>query len=422
MTDKKNIQNDWKIKLEDIDEINYEEEAVTLTKCNEMAASVDLATDTKIDIIEMKYKDLIQASIEQIDNSSDFVTNSNKEDDQNSPDNKLPINVCRRCSNYLNISYNLILTAIKIDKRLQMQLNQKQNDATSTDKGTNKIKEINCQSIKREITDKENTQKYQNDWKTEQEDIDEINYKEEAVTLTEQNGMSASIDLATEIDIGEMKYEDLILDSTEQVDNSYDYITNKITEKCQIIKQEIIDENALNYQNDTQEMTNAKNIQNGWKTEQEDIDEINYKKEAVTLTEHNKTAPYKTDLRQHISTHLPKYQCDVCEKKFVRKANLTIHKRLHSGVRPYKCDVCEKKFARKKYLTDHERVHNGERPYKCDICEKKFARKAYLTVHKRVHSKVQPYKCDVCSSSFKHLYSMKWHRMHCDGILRKTKM
>ncbi|XP_011695618.1 PREDICTED: zinc finger protein 737-like [Wasmannia auropunctata] len=390
MTNKKNIQNDWKTEREDIDEINYEEEAVTLTEHNKMAASVDLATDdSEINITKMKYE-------------------------------------------YLQTTKELIKSLLLLQIKLRKDARNYQNNTQN-------------------VADEKNIQ---NDWKTDRKDINEINYEKEAVTLTEHVETVASVDLATETDIIEMKYEDLMQASKEQIDNSSDFVinkttdedTNKITQGCQITKREIMDEkNAPNYQDDTLEMTDEKIIQKDWKTDQKDINEINYEKEAVTLTECNKTAasvdlatdteelctiygaltdvrPYKCEvckkkfawkssLTVHKCVHsdVRPYKCNVCEKKFARKKYLILHKRVHSNVRPYKCDVCEKKFTRKDYLILHERVHNGERPYKCDICEKKFARKDYLTVHKRVHSKVQPYKCDVCSSSFKHLNGMKQH-------------
>ncbi|XP_011706179.1 PREDICTED: zinc finger protein 626-like, partial [Wasmannia auropunctata] len=52
-----------------------------------------------------------------------------------------------------------------------------------------------------------------------------------------------------------------------------------------------------------------------------------------------------------------------------------------------------------------------DRKYQCDICQKKFTQNGHLTVHKRIHSGVRPYKCDVCSFTFRRLDVMKRHRM-----------
>ena len=35
-------------------------------------------------------------------------------------------------------------------------------------------------------------------------------------------------------------------------------------------------------------------------------------------------------------------------------------------------------------------------PFECDVCKKSFKYKSRLTIHKRIHSEVKPYKCEMC--------------------------
>lgn len=59
----------------------------------------------------------------------------------------------------------------------------------------------------------------------------------------------------------------------------------------------------------------------------------------------------------------PFLKCDICEKAFVQKSDLTAHRRIHTDEKSYKCDICEKAFGQKSSLTIHRRIHTGEKPY-----------------------------------------------------------
>ena len=45
-----------------------------------------------------------------------------------------------------------------------------------------------------------------------------------------------------------------------------------------------------------------------------------------------------------------KHQCVICDKRFVRPAELLRHTRIHTGEKPYQCETCAQCFIRKDHL------------------------------------------------------------------------
>jgi len=79
---------------------------------------------------------------------------------------------------------------------------------------------------------------------------------------------------------------------------------------------------------------------------------------------------------------IKRFTCDICNKAFTRRQDMTSRKRIHSGEKPYICDVCFRAFTHSGSLANHSIV----KLYTCDICDKPFSRRDNMTMHKRIHS------------------------------------
>ena len=102
----------------------------------------------------------------------------------------------------------------------------------------------------------------------------------------------------------------------------------------------------------------------------------------------------KCALKQHLLMHRePKFQCEICNKRYREQGILSQHFRVHGGRFPYKCSLCDKQFSSLVARADHERTkHDHEKPYKCYLCECRFKKSWGLEVHMAIHTGKRRFK------------------------------
>ena len=109
---------------------------------------------------------------------------------------------------------------------------------------------------------------------------------------------------------------------------------------------------------------------------------------------------YRNSTSHETHTADKPHECDVCHKTFSDFSQLTMHKRIHNGVRLFVCDVCSMAFSSSSSLIKHKDVHSAIKPFTCDVCKKTFSLSVYLTQHKRIHSGERPHACNICNKTF----------------------
>ena len=112
---------------------------------------------------------------------------------------------------------------------------------------------------------------------------------------------------------------------------------------------------------------------------------------------------------------MTRFICKYCGKVCHFRKQLEEHELVHQGIKPWQCDQCQARFTKQANLITHQKIHTGVRPFMCEECPKSFVSKSQLVAHRRAHSDERPFQCDVCSKAFKDKSSLKMHNMTHTG-------
>ncbi|XP_046659034.1 zinc finger protein 836-like isoform X2 [Homalodisca vitripennis] len=110
------------------------------------------------------------------------------------------------------------------------------------------------------------------------------------------------------------------------------------------------------------------------------------------------------------------HKCDVCGMKLFSRVALQNHKSKHTGsTKPFQCEFCKKFFCNYSMLYNHERSHTGETPFLCRHCDRGFGSRLKLEVHEMEHTNEKPHECEICHKTFKARKYLTTHtRIHKD--------
>ena len=75
--------------------------------------------------------------------------------------------------------------------------------------------------------------------------------------------------------------------------------------------------------------------------------------------------------------------CKLCNKEFSSTYKLATHMKRHQGKLDFPCSDCDKMFASTASLNKHKLSH--QKSFQCELCQKLFSRKDNLTAHLQTH-------------------------------------
>ncbi|CAN7995586.1 unnamed protein product [Ixodes hexagonus] len=125
----------------------------------------------------------------------------------------------------------------------------------------------------------------------------------------------------------------------------------------------------------------------------------------------NYTAEHSYIVKRHMFRHTESgCKCDICGKLYKDQYILKMHvKMVHMPVEVlFECNVCLKKFNRKAHLKRHVRTHNPTKPFKCQLCDYRGCERSDITKHMLIHEEPK-HTCDICGRCFRHIKNKELH-------------
>lgn len=118
------------------------------------------------------------------------------------------------------------------------------------------------------------------------------------------------------------------------------------------------------------------------------------------------------ELKSHYSDHInQEIRCVICNERFSKFVNLSVHMKLHHITRKFSCSICSKTFEDRRSYQEHS--HLKFKPYACVACEKTFSERADLEEHVQYHSNISTVTCNYCGlkMEFSDIHSIIVHKL-----------
>lgn len=137
--------------------------------------------------------------------------------------------------------------------------------------------------------------------------------------------------------------------------------------------------------------------------------------------------PQSFNLKFRLSTHMIVHKaslfCEMCQHYYSRAYFMRHVRDIHGTAHNHSCDVCLRRFKSLKMLRHHESTHLKR--FECGICGKKYAYRHHFESHVSRHQKRRDYQCALCKGRFGSVALLKVHLQHhidCEKFQRNVLM
>lgn len=115
---------------------------------------------------------------------------------------------------------------------------------------------------------------------------------------------------------------------------------------------------------------------------------------------------------------IPDNEVQIVDDQMVAMETVTVTQEAEpEPERPFECEHCQRKFIRATHLRRHMRIHTGEKPFACHICGRRYARGDYLRAHIHAHRRDKLHKCKHCGEVF---HDLARFADHCRVLHKDT--